>query len=266
MIELQTVARGSDSRIAEPMHRIVRSVDEWRSVWALHAGPESAAPEIDFSRRIVAVAFAGERPSAGFTIEIAASHHDGGALVLTVREQSPPRGSVAAQILSSPFHVVTLNRTDGEVRWAESPTAEGSGRMPGVRGPAVGASLGSQSGSSTGLSPRTAAMLAYLAGPFSGVLILLAESQNGDVRFHAWQSIVALGALAVAVALAYGAAVLSLFISATAVSLIVRIATGIFLVLLVVWAICLWKAFAGGRWKLPLAGGWAERIATRRIS
>ncbi len=57
--------------------------------------------------------------------------------------------------------------------------------------------------SSTGLEPRTASALAYLAGPFSGALILFAESTNQDVRFHAWQSIVALGGLGLAVLASY---------------------------------------------------------------
>jgi uncharacterized membrane protein len=28
--------------------------------------------------------------------------------------------------------------------------------------------------------------------------------------------------------------------------------------------LCLWKAMRGERWKLPLAGGYAERLATGR--
>jgi uncharacterized membrane protein len=47
--------------------------------------------------------------------------------------------------------------------------------------------------SSTGLDPHVAAALAYLAGPFSGVLILLAERTSAYVRFHAWQSVIGLG-------------------------------------------------------------------------
>ena len=54
----------------------------------------------------------------------------------------------------------------------------------------------------------------------------------------------------------------ALFVSATAVSIITYAATVIWIVLVVVWAICLWKAFAGGRWKLPLAGDYAARFAT----
>jgi uncharacterized membrane protein len=116
--------------------------------------------------------------------------------------------------------------------------------------------------SSTGLDPRTASALAYLAGPFSGGLILFAESTNQDVRFHAWQSIVSLGGLGLAVMASYVLAFIALFVSATAVSLMVGVATVIWVVLVIVWALCLWKALSGERWKLPLAGDYAERLAS----
>ena len=114
--------------------------------------------------------------------------------------------------------------------------------------------------SSTGLAPRTASALDYAAGPFSGALMLLAESRNDDVRFHAWQSILAIGGLGVLVFVGYLIAVLSLFVSATAVALIVRLSMALWIALLLVWGFCLWKALAGERLKLPLAGDWAERM------
>jgi len=114
--------------------------------------------------------------------------------------------------------------------------------------------------SSTGLDPRTAAALAYLAGPFSGALILFAESRNQDVRFHAWQSIVSLGGLGIAVLTSYLLAFIALFVSATVVTLMVVVSYVIWSVLVVVWALCLWKALSGGRWKLPLAGDYADRL------
>ena len=115
--------------------------------------------------------------------------------------------------------------------------------------------------SSTGLDPRTAAALAYLAGPFSGALMLWVERDNPDVRFHAWQSVVALGALVLAVIASGTLAILGLFVSATVMLVMLRVATVLTAVLAVVWAVCLWKAFAGGRWKLPLAGDVAARRA-----
>jgi len=70
--------------------------------------------------------------------------------------------------------------------------------------------------SSTGLTPRVAAVLAYLAGPFSGVLVLLAERTSGYVRFHAWQSVLGLGALGIVVVMLLGFAFASLVVSARA--------------------------------------------------
>ena len=70
-----------------------------------------------------------------------------------------------------------------------------------------------ETATSTGLRPRTASVLAYLAGPLSGAVLLVAESANDDVRFHAWQSVIALGALAIAVGLGYLMALASLFVS-----------------------------------------------------
>ena len=113
--------------------------------------------------------------------------------------------------------------------------------------------------SSTGLDPRSASALAYLAGPFSGALILWAETANRDVRFHAWQSIVGLGGLGLAVVAGYGLALFGLFVSATAMLVMLRLSTALSIVLVIVWALCVWKAFSGGRWKLPLAGDYAER-------
>ena len=121
----------------------------------------------------------------------------------------------------------------------------------------------SEQQSSTGLEPRTASALAYLAGPFSGAMILWVETQNRDVRFHAWQSIVGLGGVGLAVILAYLIAGALVFRSATAVSVMVGVASVLWFVLLITWAICLWKALSGGRWKLPLAGDYAERLAVR---
>ncbi len=114
---------------------------------------------------------------------------------------------------------------------------------------------------SSGLAPRTAAALAYLAGPFSGALMLLAESRNETVRFHAWQSILGLGGLGVAVLLAYVLAFAALFVSAGAVSVMVGVASVIWIVLLGAWAICLYKVYTEDRWKLPIAGDYAERFA-----
>jgi len=208
---------------------------------------------------VAAAAFAGQRPMAGCAIEITDAIAERGGVRLIVEERAPGPGMLAAQILTSPFHIVSLPRTSGEVRWA---AARGPASDPRTSALDPRTSLLDPRSSSTGLKPTTAAALAYLAGPISGATILLAESRNEFVRFHAWQSIVGIGGLGLAVLASFVLAFTSLFVTANGVSVMVRVATAIWIVLVIVWAICVWKAWSGQRWKLPLAGNFAERRAT----
>lgn len=121
-----------------------------------------------------------------------------------------------------------------------------------------------QAPSSTGLEPHFAAALAYLAGPFSGLVVLLAERTNRYVRFHAWQAIAGLGGLGL---LALGlllCAFLGLFISPTMFTTLYVLAAIMAVAWLIVWAICLVRAFGGSALRLPLVGSFAERKASAR--
>ena len=113
--------------------------------------------------------------------------------------------------------------------------------------------------STTGLDPNIAAALAYLAGPFSGATILLAERRSEYVRFHAWQAIVGLGALAFVAAALLASAFLALFISPFAFTLLYRIAAATAVVWLLMWIVCLFQAFTGRQWRMPLVGNYAAR-------
>lgn len=116
--------------------------------------------------------------------------------------------------------------------------------------------------SSTGLEPAFAASLAYLAGPFSGILILLAERSNRFVRFHAWQALLGLGSLAVLAVGVLVCAFLGLFLSPRVFTTLYMLAGGLAVLWLAAWVFCLVKAFGGSAWKMPLFGEMAERRAT----
>jgi uncharacterized membrane protein len=117
--------------------------------------------------------------------------------------------------------------------------------------------------STTGLTPRVAAVLAYLAGPFSGALVLLAERTSGYVRFHAWQSVLGLGALGLVVVMVLGLAFASLIVSARAFFVLYLVAGLIWASWVVCWVVCMVQAFNGRRWKLPIAGAYADRFSGR---
>lgn len=121
--------------------------------------------------------------------------------------------------------------------------------------------LDARAASSTGLQPAFAAGLAYLAGPFSGLVMLFAERTNRYVRFHAWQAIVGLGGLGLLATVSLLSAFFGLFLSPGMFRTFYVLSAVLALLWLVAWGFCLVKAFGGSAWKLPLVGGFAERRA-----
>ena len=117
--------------------------------------------------------------------------------------------------------------------------------------------------SATGLEPAIAASLAYLAGPFSGIVILLAERSNTFVRFHAWQSIIGLGGLGLIAAGLLVFSFIGLLITPVLFVVMYWLAFATAALWIVAWGFCLFKAFGGVIWKLPFAGDRAEALATR---
>lgn len=101
--------------------------------------------------------------------------------------------------------------------------------------------------SSTGLDPNVAGLLCYLLGFITGIVFLVVEKQNRDVRFHAYQSL---------------ATFLGLFVISVAAGLIPVLGVLIHVIVtplsLVLWVLLMVKAAQGERFKLPWVGDWAE--------
>lgn len=106
--------------------------------------------------------------------------------------------------------------------------------------------------SSTGLPENVAGALCYLLGWVTGLIFLFVEKQSTFVRFHAMQSLMAFGLLAVA-------SIVLQFIPWLGVAL------GFVLSIfgLALWIMCMVQAWQGRRWKAPLVGDEAERQAAR---
>jgi uncharacterized membrane protein len=289
MSGLETLVKGDDSRVVEPRRFVARNQAMFTAIWAAHAGPDSSAPAVDFDTHMVAAVFAGERPTPGFEITISDARMEGNALLLVVDEHVPDARLAAAQVIVSPFHIVTLPRYDGEIRYSNDghlpqttlvfkPQTTHDTRVPATSTTLAGAPTSSartnvprtrsseplqDASSSTGLTPQVAATLAYLAGPFSGALLLATERTDRYVRFHAWQALLGLGALGSAAVLALVLAFVMLIASPTAFWVMLWLAAIAAVAWVAAWGICLVQAYKGRTWKLPLAGDYAERYAAR---
>lgn len=112
-----------------------------------------------------------------------------------------------------------------------------------------------------GMAENVAGMLCYILGWFTGIIFLLIDKRP-FVRFHAGQSIVVFGGLQILhIVLA------RFFVMGTAVGGVVGFSLGWMLVSLVdlavfvLWILLMVKAYQGERYRLPLAGDYADSLA-----
>jgi hypothetical protein len=117
-----TVAQGSASLITEPREVVVRSTEEWQALWKAHS--PQAVPQVDFTGSIVVGVWLGSRPTSGFRAEVVAVRVEGNAAIVEYRERAPEPGSVLAQVLTSPFHLVRVSGNPAVVEFRRLQAAE----------------------------------------------------------------------------------------------------------------------------------------------
>ena len=111
-----TIAKGDVSGQQTARQVTVRTAAEWAALWNDHA-PTEKAPAVDFSKNMVVGVFLGSKPSAGHEVEILAVRPMGADLVVEYTQKQPARGTMAAQILTEPFHLVSVPAHAGPVRF-----------------------------------------------------------------------------------------------------------------------------------------------------
>jgi hypothetical protein len=118
-VKFTTIDRGQQSNIDEPRQAVVRTAAEWTAIWKQHAG-ERAQPKVDFNAATVIGVFLGSRPTGGFELEITAIDVEGPDAVVTWREVRPERGAILSQVLTMPYHIVSIPKIAGKVTFKKA--------------------------------------------------------------------------------------------------------------------------------------------------
>jgi len=117
---MKTVDKGPMSGMDAPRQATVRTPAEFATLWKSHAA-DRKMPDVDFTKNMVVGIFLGSRPTAGFGVEIVSAQPESGTLVVKYKETRPSRDTIAAQVLTSPFHLVAVPKFDGPVRFEKLP-------------------------------------------------------------------------------------------------------------------------------------------------
>jgi hypothetical protein len=118
-VPFSTVAEGHQSGVEQQREVVIRTATEWKALWKEHA-PAEPLPAVDFAKSTVVGVFLGSRNTGGYRATITAidhADHDGADLVVTWREDRPGRRDLVSQMLTSPFHLVRIERIAESVKF-----------------------------------------------------------------------------------------------------------------------------------------------------
>jgi len=115
-----SVAKGSMSGQQIAKQVIIRTSAEWNALWKDHA-PTEKMPVVDFTKRMVVGIFLGTKPSGGHDVEIVGVRTQEKDLIVEYVQKQPGRGTMAAQMLTEPYHLVSVAKHPGTVRFIHVP-------------------------------------------------------------------------------------------------------------------------------------------------
>ena len=117
------VAGGQQSQIEEPRTVVVRTAAAWEMLRKEHGGSLPQMTDADFSRFMILGVFLGTRATAGYSVGVTGISMRDGLMVVDYREQAPGPDDITAQILTSPFQLIRVQRTEGKVEFRKAGAA-----------------------------------------------------------------------------------------------------------------------------------------------
>ncbi len=115
----QTIS-GYSSGIIQPLEKVISDQKTWEEYWNRHqkgASEKGSLPVIDFEKNQIIAVFAGNQPTAGFRVDITrvllTQWENAPARVVRYRVSGPPEGVMAATVITQPFCIKIVPKTDG---------------------------------------------------------------------------------------------------------------------------------------------------------
>lgn len=115
-VPFKTISQTSQSKVEDARTVVVKDADAWSLLWRYHA-PDQPVPPVDFSTTMVVGVFMGYTNPC-YSTSIAKITRDAGKITVQKVDRHPPPGVMCAMIVTSPAHLVAIERSDLPVEFA----------------------------------------------------------------------------------------------------------------------------------------------------
>jgi hypothetical protein len=97
---------------------VVRDGQAWHALWQ-EMGQYGDAPKINFDTSMVVGVLGGEKPSAGYGVTITTATERAEDVLVQYETTEPPPGSINPQMVTHPFALSVVARSDKPVRFSK---------------------------------------------------------------------------------------------------------------------------------------------------
>lgn len=119
-LKIEKQWKGNYSGYTKPARLLIYTQDQWKEVWEKINSlrlPKPELPNIDFKKKMVIAVFMGGQQSGGYDIEIVDILKEEKEIVVVVEETKPLPDSLRTMALTSPYHVIIVERYSLPVRF-----------------------------------------------------------------------------------------------------------------------------------------------------
>lgn len=101
--------RGTRCGVKVATSLVISSQEDWEKLWK-KIPSESPPPAIDFEKNSVVAVFSGEKPTAGYSVEIKKVKETAQGLQIIFQEKKPAKDRMVAQVLTQPYAAQIIPR------------------------------------------------------------------------------------------------------------------------------------------------------------
>lgn len=114
-VEFTSLARGAYSTLRFERMQAITDNETLTAVWQQMSA--DASPAVDFASDMVVLIASGEHRSGGYSVVVTGVEQDGANLYVQVQLRSPGDACVVSAVLTQPYHLITLARSDLPVQF-----------------------------------------------------------------------------------------------------------------------------------------------------
>lgn len=117
MVELvlETLLQGSSCNIYRAKEYVVRDQTQYDKL--LDESGLTCEHSVDFGSEMVLVVFMGRHSSGGYSINIVSATGTESSIDVVVKKTRPEKGSLRSTVITHPYHVVKLAKSQKEVKF-----------------------------------------------------------------------------------------------------------------------------------------------------